>query len=643
VKRREKARLAKKKQRERRLRALRHEVQSRPGEDVGDDEPGPDADDGEPALGASAAADNADSEVDGSDVDVRPHEPTLHEALHLNAHLEERLQRRIMRVLDAVTPATDEALAAAGKALAGKTLEELDAAFGEDPIERAQDLAFEAWDAEDIEDAKRLADDALDLDPDCTDALALLASLEVRETDRLTGLQGVIDDAAKALGGDEAIAQRGDDVWADAAARPYLRARHILMRELLATGRTDRGIEEAEALLALDAEDHQSVSSHLAGALLEQDELKRARQLLERFELARSPDLLWARVLERFLAGDRREASGLRMIGCRMYPGVEELILGTNRSADQDDLEAAYREFVAHETYEPLARAWARHREARRWLADGAPSTTAAERRAALKTYAPPVAALLRLGEPVFGGPGQDLSRWVNYPAVHQFRAAHVADLLRMADDAALYEADADRSEVWASVHAWRALALMAFRGITPAEAVADILLRRSEERPDDDWTTDDAVHVLGLIGAPALHELTEIVRYPNRLAGLRTTAACALAEIGEWHPALREEVIGTLCFTLRDVVENVEEGLRDDVDTDIQDGEFDVMDMVACGLISLHAGTGAGGAERIALIERALDAEVIDEKVCGARELILAGLRGKDSRERNAGAAGDV
>ena len=68
--------------------------------------------------------------------------------------------------------------------------------------------------------------------------------------------------------------------------------------------------------------------------------------------------------------------------------------------------------------------------------------------------YPPPLDRLLTYGDPGF----QNRAEWPNYVEMFQLGPEHVPDLIRMATDADLNEADTDSPEVWAPLHAWRAL-----------------------------------------------------------------------------------------------------------------------------------------------------------------------------------------
>ena len=106
-----------------------------------------------------------------------------------------------------------------------------------------------------------------------------------------------------------------------------------------------------------------------------------------------------------------------------------------------------------------------------------------------------PTEALLSLGEarPI------DASKWLAYRADVGLTDEHVSELTRVACDPVLNGAETDSKEVWAPVHAWRAL------GQLRAAAAVEPLLRYLARVEDDDSVSVDFPLVFGMIGYPAL------------------------------------------------------------------------------------------------------------------------------------------
>jgi hypothetical protein len=150
--------------------------------------------------------------------------------------------------------------------------------------------------------------------------------------------------------------------------------------------------------------------------------------------------------------------------------------------------------------------------------------------------YPFPVSRLLTLGD------GREMRPWPDYPALG-IGLEHVPDLVHMIQDEALHRAPSERLEVWAPVHAWRTL------GQLGAEAAIEPLIGLLEQIDQDyeEWIADEVPEVLGLIGPAAVPRLTECLTTPHEGMWAQTTAAFALAEIGQRHPETRDDCVVAL------------------------------------------------------------------------------------------------
>ena len=150
--------------------------------------------------------------------------------------------------------------------------------------------------------------------------------------------------------------------------------------------------------------------------------------------------------------------------------------------------------------------------------------------------YPPPVDGLLAYAD------CRTLPEWPNYLRLG-LGPQHVDDLIRMATDMALREGDPEGREVWAPVHAWRALAQLR------AEAAVEpliTLLRRIDEK-DDDWALDELPTVFTMIGPAAVPALDDYLARSAHGPWARMAAAAALAKIGTMHGEARGECVAAL------------------------------------------------------------------------------------------------
>jgi hypothetical protein len=200
--------------------------------------------------------------------------------------------------------------------------------------------------------------------------------------------------------------------------------------------------------------------------------------------------------------------------------------------------------------------------------------------------YSPPVDRLLNYGDCL------KMREWPNYLELG-LTTEHVPELIRMAKDEDLHFADTDSLEVWAPVHAWRALGqLRAEAAIEPLVA----LLARTDEDVEDDWTPEELPHVFAEIGPAAIPALTAFLADDRRGVYSRTAAANGLQHIAEKHPAARETVVAILMRQLEQF--------------DDQEENFNAF------LISSLADLKA--AEALPLMERAFAADAVEEPIVG-------------------------
>ncbi len=150
-------------------------------------------------------------------------------------------------------------------------------------------------------------------------------------------------------------------------------------------------------------------------------------------------------------------------------------------------------------------------------------------------SYLPPVDQLLTYKD------CRKLKQWPNYPELFGFTSEHIPDLIRMATDPELNWADSDSLEVWAPIHALRAL------GQLKAEAAIAPLLSIVDELEDNDWFNEDLPEVFALIGDAAISASKAFLADTSHSLYPRVTAATCLERIGTKNPELRSECIEAL------------------------------------------------------------------------------------------------
>ncbi len=146
-------------------------------------------------------------------------------------------------------------------------------------------------------------------------------------------------------------------------------------------------------------------------------------------------------------------------------------------------------------------------------------------------SYQQPVGKLLTCGMNGWITP----DKWPDYRKLG-IGPEHIPDLIRMATDEELNEANEQNTEVWAPMHAWRALGqLRAVEAIEP-------LLGLLERLENDDWVHDELPDVFAKIGPAALPALTEYVADLSHAVSSQISAITSIEKIGKRWPDVKSE-----------------------------------------------------------------------------------------------------
>ncbi|MEQ8674633.1 MAG: hypothetical protein RLP44_16435 [Aggregatilineales bacterium] len=156
--------------------------------------------------------------------------------------------------------------------------------------------------------------------------------------------------------------------------------------------------------------------------------------------------------------------------------------------------------------------------------------------------YAPPVDQLLTLGR-------RNEITDVDYYDLG-IRKKHVPELMRMVADESLHNAAWDDNgeeplEVWAPIHAWRALAQM--QAVQTAQHLIDHLFWRVDD--DDDWVRSEMPLVFDIFGVKAIPPLMEYLNpeHPNGIEPRLLAIGCLM--VIALHYDRADIVVGELLY----------------------------------------------------------------------------------------------
>jgi hypothetical protein len=215
--------------------------------------------------------------------------------------------------------------------------------------------------------------------------------------------------------------------------------------------------------------------------------------------------------------------------------------------------------------------------------------------------YQPAVERLLTYGESKWITPDE----WPDYREVG-IGPEQLPELIQMATDEALNVAASGSAQVWAPVHAWRALGqLRAVEAVEP-------LLELFDRLEDDDWVHEELPAVFALIGPAALPPLAAYLAALWHTDSSLMSAIASIEKIGKQWPDARDEALAILEERLERFEEN----------------EPEVNAFLVEALVEL------GAKEAAPLIERAFAERYVDPMVMGNWEDVQVELGLKSAEE---------
>ncbi|HMO26893.1 MAG TPA: tetratricopeptide repeat protein [Tepidisphaeraceae bacterium] len=236
----------------------------------------------------------------------------------------------------------------------------------------AQELVYDAMEADDEKTVVALCRRALEIYPDCADAIIQLAEIEsVYVRDVIEAGRRAVEAGRRDLGPQYFRQNRGV-FWLDVDTRPFMRAMAMLADALRQWGQPE-GINEAiaiyEEMLQLNPNDNQGVRDPLAGCYLQARRYDAAADLLERYEGDGMAVPRWARVLLAYVTQPMSTAVKLLKLAREQNPHVEQYLTGQKRRPRaRSDYYSLGEESEAIFCVDTLWEAWKKHPAARQWL-----------------------------------------------------------------------------------------------------------------------------------------------------------------------------------------------------------------------------------------------------------------------------------
>lgn len=197
------------------------------------------------------------------------------------------------------------------------------------PLEKAQELIYEAFETGSHRKRVQLAKKALKVSSDCADAYVLLAEETAKDPGEAKELYEKGVKAGESALGEEAFEEDAGHFWGILETRPYMRARQGLALASWELGERSAAIAHYQQMLHLNPNDNQGVRYLLANALLEEGLDDDLGELLESYEDDAGAGWVYARALWRFRTeGDGEEARSALEEAISFNPFVPGYLLG---------------------------------------------------------------------------------------------------------------------------------------------------------------------------------------------------------------------------------------------------------------------------------------------------------------------------
>lgn len=199
------------------------------------------------------------------------------------------------------------------------------------PIEEAQDLMYEAWEAHGA-DRVALACRALEISPDCADAYVLLAEETATSLAEARDLyaQGVA--AAERALGERPFKKDAGHFWGLISTRPYMRARAGLAQCLWEMGEREAAVDHFQDMLRLNPNDNQGLRFLLSNWLLGLGRDDNLGRLLEDYREDATAAWAYTWALWAFRRQDDSPESRRRLKkALKQNPHVPDYLLGHKR------------------------------------------------------------------------------------------------------------------------------------------------------------------------------------------------------------------------------------------------------------------------------------------------------------------------
>ena len=202
-------------------------------------------------------------------------------------------------------------------------------------LSRAQNIVYDAWDAESIPERISLAKEALDLSDLCADAWVVLAEesmdiVEARDLYERAAAAG--ENAVRLELGPDAFTEEAGHFWGILQTRPYMRALAGLSEFMWEMGEREESVALLREMLRLNPNDNQGMRSFLVSRLFALGDLAGVEDILETYREPSMGEWGWNMALLLFRReGDSARAASALDDAFEANPFVPKFLTGAGR------------------------------------------------------------------------------------------------------------------------------------------------------------------------------------------------------------------------------------------------------------------------------------------------------------------------
>lgn len=246
---------------------------------------------------------------------------------------------------------------------------------GDNALDAAQELMYDAWETATKARRIALARQALAISPLCADAYVLLAEETARSVPEALEIYRKGVEAGELSLGKEAFERGVGHFWGLLETRPYMRARSGLAQALWALGEREGAIAHYRDMLRLNPNDNQGLRYLLAACFLEMERYDELDSLLADYDGDRSAAWTYTKALAAFRrTGDTEPSRSLLAKAIESNRHVSGFLLGERMlPRTRPDYITMGGEDEATEYVRDFGAGWARTPGALVWLRDTTP------------------------------------------------------------------------------------------------------------------------------------------------------------------------------------------------------------------------------------------------------------------------------